>query len=59
MAVSVIICPPPEPQPPMSESARASAEYVLAMAHAGRLSMEDTTQLRLVQRYLRETGTQP
>lgn len=50
----MIICPPPEPEEPMSDRARAAADYALDAARRGVVSMRETLTLRVVQRRLAE-----
>lgn len=50
----LIICPPPEPRPPLSERARRSADYIIDMHRRGLVSDEDLAATRIVQRRLAE-----
>jgi len=50
----LIICPPPGSRPPLSDKARAAADYVIDAHRRGVVSDEDLAASRVVQRRLAE-----
>lgn len=52
--MSIIVCPPPEPRPGLSDKARAAADYVIDMHRRGLIDDEDLAATRIAQARLAE-----